>query len=205
LTNWHHKRLTAHGTFLRAKQTVTVAIDFLNWLTQNGCSLPGLTQAHLDAWQAQGPTTRELASRFLLWGEEGALGRPGFTMTRHSRGTSVKLSASGQDEAVRRVVHTTELTSRDRAAAILVVVFAEQIENVIKLTWDDVQITEYKVTVRIGQTDISLPAPLDQPVRQVAAASSNTAAHPNSNWVFPGYSPGRHIRAASLRERLPGV
>ncbi|GAB3837364.1 hypothetical protein [Kribbella italica] len=26
-----------------------------------------------------------------------------------------------------------------------------------------------------------------------ATAPSNTAAQPNSNWVFPGYHPGQHI------------
>jgi hypothetical protein len=32
------------------------------------------------------------------------------------------------------VVHTDELTPRDRAAAILVLVFAQQIEKVVRLT-----------------------------------------------------------------------
>lgn len=32
-----------------------------------------------------------------------------------------------------------------------------------------------------------------------------TAAHPNSHWVFRGYSPGRHIHPASLRTRLSGI
>ena len=32
-----------------------------------------------------------------------------------------------------------------------------------------------------------------------------TAAHPNSNWVFPGYSPGQHIHGASLRNRLKTI
>ena len=32
-----------------------------------------------------------------------------------------------------------------------------------------------------------------------------TAAHPNSNWIFRGYSPGRHIDASHLRNRLRHV
>jgi hypothetical protein len=46
-------------------------------------------------------------------------------MTPHRRGTSRKLSASGQDTALRRVVNPDELDPRDRAAAILVLVFAQ--------------------------------------------------------------------------------
>jgi hypothetical protein len=55
---WHHQRrmnsmdTVTHGTFLRAKQAVTVAIEFLHWLHDRGIELEHLQQAHLDAWQA---------------------------------------------------------------------------------------------------------------------------------------------------------
>jgi hypothetical protein len=44
-------------------------------------------------------------------------------------------------------------------------------------------------------------------MRQLAAAPGKdlTASHPNSNWVFRGYSPGRHIHGSSLRSRLKTV
>ncbi|XGU20224.1 hypothetical protein ACETU7_04280 [Rhodococcus sp. 3Y1] len=57
----------SHGTFLRSKQTVSVTIEFLNWLTDRDISIDDLSQADLDAWQAEGPSTREFAIRFLAW------------------------------------------------------------------------------------------------------------------------------------------
>lgn len=114
---------------------------------------------------------------------------------------------SGQDAAIERVVYTDELTVRDRAAAILVIVFAQQIEDVVELTWDDVTVTDDDVTVRLGKTEFALPSPLDEPFRHLAAEPDHdlTASHPNSNWVFRGYSPGQHIHGSSLRERLKVV
>ncbi len=56
-----------HGTFLRSKQTVTVAIEFLNWLHDHGLTLPECRQEHLDAWLADGPSTRRIVDRFLPW------------------------------------------------------------------------------------------------------------------------------------------
>lgn len=100
---WHHQRrmnsmdAVSHGTFLRAKQTVTVAIDFLNWLTEHHIELSHLQQADLDTWQAEGPTTRELANRFLGWAIKSKLVNPDLAMTPHRRGTSAKLSAADQD------------------------------------------------------------------------------------------------------------
>jgi hypothetical protein len=32
-----------------------------------------------------------------------------------------------------------------------------------------------------------------------------TAAHPATAWIFRGYSPGRHVTAAHLRQRLQGI
>ncbi|MEV6271735.1 hypothetical protein AB0L64_31525 [Kribbella sp. NPDC051936] len=81
--------------------------------------------------------------------------------------------------------------------------FAQQIEHVVSLTWDQVDVGPAKVTITLGKTVIEVPPPLDDPFRELAATTpSNTAAQPNSNWVFPGFGPGRHINAASLRERL---
>lgn len=207
---WHHQRrmnaqqLVSHGTFLRSKQTVTVAIEFLNWLHKRGIELSQLTQAHLDTWQAEGPTTREIASRFLRWAIKSHLVSSDLTMTPHRRGTSPELSAAEQDEAVHQVVHTDELSARDRAAAVLVVVFGQQIEHVVKLTWHDVTLTDEQVTVQLGKSEVTLPPPLDEPWRHLADKPGHdaTAAHPHTNWVFRGYSPGQHVQAAALRSRL---
>jgi hypothetical protein len=176
-----------HGTFLRSKQTVTVTIEFLNWLNDHGITLAELQQEHLDAWLADGPSTRRFVDRFIPWAIKCRLVDAELSIARHRRGTSPKLPKSEQDAAVERVVHT--------------------IEDVIQLTWNDVTVTDDVVTVRLGKTEFALPSPLDEPMRQLAAAPGNdlTASHPNSNWVFRGYSPGRHIHGSSLRSRLKTV
>lgn len=210
---WHLQRrmnrmeTVPHGTFLRSKQTVTVTIEFLNWLNDHGITLAELQQEHLDAWLADGPSTRRFVDRFIPWAIKCRLVDAELSIARHRRGTSPKLPKSEQDAAVERVVHTDELTARDRAAAILVIVFGQRIEDVIQLTWNDVTVTDDVVTVRLGKTEFALPSPLDEPMRQLAAAPGNdlTASHPNSNWVFRGYSPGRHIHGSSLRSRLKTV
>ncbi len=105
-----------HGTFLGSKQTVTVAIEFLNWLHDHGVRLEELRQEHLDAWLADGPSTRRFVDRFIPWAIKCRLVDPELSIARHRRGTSPKLPKSEQDAVVERVVHTDELTARDRAA-----------------------------------------------------------------------------------------
>lgn len=210
---WHHLRRmnqseqVQHGPFLRSKQTVTVAIDLLNWLTAQGILLNDLQQAHLDRWVATGPTTRLLADRFLGWAISSRLVPSDLTLPKHRRGTSRRLNAVEQDQAIQQVVHAGDLTARDRAAAILVLVFAQPIERIAGLTWDEVTVADDLVTVRLADLAIALPDPLDLPWRQLAAdpGHDQTAAHPSSNWVFRGHSPGRPVAAATLRESLRKV
>jgi integrase len=207
---WHHQRRmnqmdeVTQGTFLRAKQSVTVAIELLNWLTEQHTDLATMTQAHLDRWQAEGPTTRGIASRFLDWATKTNLIDPSLKLQPHRRGTSPRLDAATQQDLVQSLTHTTEMSPRDRAAAILVLVFGQQISDVVKLTWDHVTVTDEEVTITLGSVEIALTQPLDEPWRALAAAPTHdqTAAHPNSNWVFHGGSPGKHLRASSLTERL---
>lgn len=212
-TRWHLQRrmnqmeTVQQGTFLRSKQTVTVVIEFLNWLHDHGLTLNELRQPHLDAWLAQGPSTRRLVERFIPWAIKCRLVTDNLTVPRHRRGTSPKLSKSEQDAAIDYAVHTAELTARDRAATILVIVFAQHIEDVVRLTWQDVTLTDEVVTIRLGKTEFALPCPLDEPMRELAAEPGYdlTASHPNSNWVFRGYSPGQHIHGSSLRSRLQTI
>ena len=44
------------SAFLRAKQTVTVTIEFCNWLAaEHDVTVEQVTQAHIDLWQSAGP------------------------------------------------------------------------------------------------------------------------------------------------------
>jgi hypothetical protein len=131
------------------------------------------------------------SGRFLSWAIKTRLAGPDLKVQPHRRGTSPRMNAKDQDEAVQRVVHSDEFTPRDRAAAILVLVFGQQIEDVVGLTWDDINVTDELVTIQIGSVEIALPVPLDGPWRCLAANPGNdlTAAHPNSNWVFPATPP----------------
>lgn len=77
---------------------------------------------------------------------------------------------AGQDAVLGEVVDGDSLSTRVKAAAILVFVFGQQLENVAGLTWDDITVTDELVTVTLGTFAIALNEPLDapwaRPVRQ---------------------------------------
>ncbi|STZ74180.1 Fis family transcriptional regulator [Mycolicibacterium fortuitum] len=207
------KRLRSMATvtdsaFQRAKQTVTVTIEFCNWLTaEHAISIELLTQSHIDLWQASGPTTREHIVRFIRWAIATKLVASDLEVTPHRRGTAPRLPIGEQNAVIEKVVHQQTMHPRDRFAAILIIVFAQRAENIAALTWDRITIAAESVSVDLAGIPIEMPTPLDEPIRILAAANYNgqTAAHPNSPWVFRGHRPGTHLTPTHLRTRLRPV
>jgi integrase len=196
------------SAFLRAKQTLTVTIEFCNWLAaEYKVTVQQLTQAHIDLWQSTGPTTREHISRFIRWAIKARLISSELQVTPHRRGTAPRMPITQQNAVIEKVAHQQTLHSRDRLAAILVIVFAQRAEDIAALTWNQVTITADTVSIDLAGMPIDLPPPLDEPVRTLAASNHNnqTAAHPNSQWVFRGYRPGMHLTPAHLRAHLRPV
>ncbi|MDJ0358125.1 hypothetical protein [Paenarthrobacter sp. PH39-S1] len=75
------------------------------------------------------------------------------------------------------------------------------------MTWEKITVAEEQVTIDLAGFSNHLEAPLDKPVRALAVAPlhTQTAAHPNSPWVFRGMKPGQHVDPAHLRQRLKPV
>ena len=65
------------------------------------------------------------------------------------------MHAADQEVVVQRVDHTDELALPDRAAAILVLVFGHQLEDVVGLTWDDVKVAEDPVLQKERFRDVT--------------------------------------------------
>jgi len=196
------------SAFRRAKQTVTVTIDFCNWLAdEHNTTIEHVTQAHIDLWQSTGPSTREHILRFIRWAIQAKLIASDLEVALHRRGIAPRMPVAQQNAVIEQVAHQQTLHPRDRLAALLIIVFAQRAEDVAALTWDQITITADMVTIDLAGLPIDLPPPLDEPVRTLAASNYNgqTAAHPNSRWVFRGYRPGMHIAPNHLREHLRPV
>ena len=163
------------SAFLRAKQTVTVTIEFCNWLAvEHDVTVEHLSQAHIDLWQSTGPTTREHIIRFIRWAIKARLISFDLDVTPHRRGTAPRMPVTQQNAVIEKAAHQQTLHPRDRLAAILVIVLAQRAEDIAALTWNQVTITADAVSIDLAGMPIDLPPPLDEPVRTLAAATTTT-------------------------------
>lgn len=188
------------GAFLTAKQTTTVAIEFLNVVCAGGVSLADVNQHDIDAWFGSGPRTREHAAVFLYWAIK----------QKHVRRLSVpgrdrySVVGSGSEErlaVLARLLDDEELPRAVRVASVMVALFAQPVGRTVALRTDALRVDDNgELEVLFADDWVPVPAVFAVILDEWAQNRPHlqTAAHVESPWLFPGTSPGRHIQPNTI-------
>ena len=186
------------GAFLNAKQSTTVAINFLDWLAGRGRQLETATQADLDAWYASGPSTRSHASRFLSWARDQHLIR--IDQPRLKREAGPIMSEGERLDQINRLLDNPDLPVTPRLIALLVLLFGQPLSRIVRLPRDAVVVADDQTSLRLGRHAIELPPEVAAVVHDHLAqinAHRNKAGHPEQRWLFPGLQPGQPLHLFS--------
>ncbi|WP_406016687.1 hypothetical protein OG520_39605 (plasmid) [Streptomyces sp. NBC_00984] len=188
----------------QTKQEITQASAFLTWLADRGRTVEHCQQADLDAWHTEKLATRRPAQTFLRWCMK---------TSRMSRLT-LPPQVINQDQAplhqhrrlaiLRRALNDDSLPLRARVAAALVLLYAQPVTRIVRLTVDDVLDDGATAAVRLGDP----PSPLPEPVADLMRAYIQSRRHlpyassRSSQWLFPGRQPGQPMNPVSLQVHL---
>ena len=212
---WDHlRRLRRHadrdgevsrGQFLTAKQYTTVAVDFLRWLGERDRTLADCTQADIDSWFATGPTTRQQASHFLFWARRHRL-LPKLTIP--FKDSTPRLSPFGREQrlaCLRELLVNNTMPLPYRVAGGLLLLFGLAAGRIAALRLDQVRTVRdarqgHSTAIRIAEDWIDVPEPLATLLRTHLnnRPNTNTATNHDAHWLFPGYTPGRHLDTGYL-------
>jgi hypothetical protein len=209
---WHHRprlerlasagELTENG-YSTARAQTNIAVRLLAWLGQRDTGLEDCTQADIDTWFANGPTTRIHARTFLRWaistGRRAALELPA-----DRQATPDALPEPERLELLARLLDDDTIDIVDRVAGMLVLLYALPASRINRLRLTDLHPTPDGLTLRLGPDPLFVPAPLTTLINELAnnRRHLNGAGHPDSEWLFPGRRPGQPIEAEQLAERL---
>ncbi|MFB6782500.1 hypothetical protein ACFCX0_35245 [Streptomyces sp. NPDC056352] len=188
----------------QAKQEITQAGAFLAWLADRGRTIEHCQQANLDAWHTEKLATRRPAQTFLRW------------CMKTSRMPRLILppQAINQDQAplnqhrrlalLRRTLNDGSLPLRSRVVAALVLLYAQPVSRIVRLTIHDITDDGTTIAVRLGDPSSPLPEPVAELMRayirsrqQLPYTSSRSA-----RWLFPGRQPGQPMNPGSLQAHL---
>jgi hypothetical protein len=208
---WHlHRRLRERAetgalhesTTGQARQQASTAVHFLDWLHVRGRTLADCGQADVDDWFAAPPSTRWAARGFLVWAISHRHCPP--LEVPYCRGTvAPALSRTQLLATLGRLFGDDTIELGDRAAGLLVLLFAQPVARIRILAVSDLEHHD-GLWLRVGAARLPLPEHLATLTTDLVARRRNmdTAANPASPWLFPGYTPGQPIQARELARRL---
>jgi len=106
----------------------------------------------------------------------------------------------------RQLLHAPDIDAADRVAGALVVVYAQPLTRINRLTVSDVGIQADRVTIRLGSSPIELPEPLATYVRELVAERQpfprKVQIRLDPGWLLVGANPGRPISQGALAAHL---
>jgi len=177
------------------------AARFCAWLHDRGRNLAQATQADIDAWHAAArPYARQSLHAFLTWARNtGHLPRLALPPLRAAHGGTA-ITAQARLDLLRRALTDDQAPVRTRAAACLLLMFAQPVSRIVRLTIDDIIRDGEQVLIRLGDPPAPVPEPFAALLLQLAVSrqNTNTATNPASRWLFPGRRAGQPLHADTL-------
>jgi hypothetical protein len=106
--------------------------------------------------------------------------------------------------ALQRVLADDNTSPRVRLAACLVLLFAQPVSRIVRMTTDDVVHDGRHVALRLGDQPTPVPEPMAALLLDyLQALPANTPAiNQNSPWLFPGRRPSQPMNPGTLRDAL---
>lgn len=187
----------------RCRQEIRDAQRFLENLAARGRTLEGCTQADVDAWLTKRRDHRIRFSRWLL--DNGHLTGLVLPDPTPAAGPRRHVDSDAHWALVRRMLHDQDAASiEDRAAACLVLLYAQPVSKIVSLTTEDLTIGDDGTYLRLGPEPLLLLSPLDVLVTSLPIAKPFGAASTlaDERWLFPGKWAGHHQHPSSLMGRL---
>lgn len=197
-----HGRIAPNAA-ARCRGDIDIARAFLDHVASGGYDLDDCPQAHLDAWIT---TDRSRRLAFVRWLKRGGyLPCVWLPEPVPAKDPAHDVDAEDQLAKVRTLLHVKNSASvEDRAAACLILLYAQPVAKIVRLTVDDIQTRDGETYLRLGAEPLLLIPPLDELVTVLPAAKPFGAASrlADSRWLFIGKSAGTHLHPASLLRRM---
>lgn len=187
----------------QARGEILQAIAFLSWLDQHGCTLATCGQSDIDGWYAGAYTARRLTHAFLRWGTRTKV-LPRLALPHQPTTNPAPISQQQRLAALRRLLNDEQIPLLTRTTAVMVLLYAQPLTRILRLTIDDVLHHDGQVSLRLGDPPTPVPEPFAALLPHYLDQRLNltTATNQNSRWLFPGRCGGQPMTTDAIERRL---
>lgn len=180
-----------------AEQRFRAAEVFLAWIGARRRQLADTTQADIDAFHLGHRIHQRQAIRsFLTWAiRQGHMPRRDVPVIQFGKGEAI--TQEQRIALLRRLAISEEETLGPRVAACLMLLHAQPLSRIIRLTASDIiSNDDGQVCVLLGTPPAPVPEPFAAMLTQLAAGQ------PGGGWLFPGRYPGQPLHYTTMHRRL---
>jgi len=179
-----------------AENEFRAAAVFLTWLAARGRQPAATAQADIDTFYLTHKVHQRQAVRgFLTWATRtGRMPRLAIPVIRYAQGDVI---TQQRRLGLLRHLATGQAPLASRAAGCLMLLYAQPLSRVIRLTAGDLERdSDSQVFLRLGDP----PAPVPEPF--AAMLTRLAAGQPPGGWLFPGHNPGQPIAYQTMHGHL---
>jgi len=187
----------------QAQSEIRLAIAFLTWLGERDRSLGSCGQADIDAWYAGAYTARRLTHAFLRCSMRNQLLTP-VTIPHQITTNPTPISQTQRLATIRRLLTEDDIPLFTRVAATLMLLYAQPLTRIMRLSIDDVRHQDNEASIRLGDPPTPIPPPFAGLLRTHIDHRLNlsTATNPDARWLFPGRRAGQPMTPEAVHSHL---
>lgn len=186
------------------RSNINAAVRLLDWAHARNTSISALTQADLEDYLAAHPGARFSAKTFLLWVHASKTNTTLSVVHQRQQLPEVTMSDDARWHGVELLLHNTTLTSQSRVSGLFMLLFAQPLNKILRMTHDQVhQHPDGHLTVTFDTVPIELPPVVAAVVLDhMHGHGSSSYRLGDTAWLFPGRLPGRAITTETVRRIL---
>ena len=150
------RQFLTSGTRNTAAHEFTKARQYLTWLAGRGRCLQESTQADIDAWYAT-VTDPDPTRSFLKWAV-ASRSMPALDIPDKHRGERPPITQSRRLALIHRFLTDQRIDLRTRVAGCLLLLYAQPVNRLARLTLDDIIADDGQVFIRLGSPPTRSPS-----------------------------------------------
>ncbi|TDC60563.1 hypothetical protein E1258_14450 [Micromonospora sp. KC207] len=158
------------------------------------------TQTDVDAWCVERTASDRVNIRgFLHWSAKTRITRR-FALPTTARRGGKPLPERDRTALLGQVLISQHAPLRSRTAAAILLLYAQPISRITRLTTDDIVCDGDQILLRLGDPPSPVPAPVATLLFEYLGQRTNmrTATNHDSRWLFPGRRAGQPLHPNTL-------